>query len=97
MAAHFFPRDEYFMRLALREGTRALDHHDVPIDLSRREVKPDGLFDIPPGFFFGVARRSAAGKFGAECRETSRIRVEFQDNAELHGFSIGLLPLAQLR
>jgi tRNA(adenine34) deaminase len=27
----FFPRDEYFMRLALREATRALDHDDVPI------------------------------------------------------------------
>ncbi len=30
-AAHFFPRDEYFMRLALREAERALDHDDVPI------------------------------------------------------------------
>jgi tRNA(adenine34) deaminase len=27
----FFPRDEYFMRLALREAERALDHGDVPI------------------------------------------------------------------
>jgi len=27
----FFPRDEYFMRLALREAERALEHHDVPI------------------------------------------------------------------
>jgi tRNA(adenine34) deaminase len=26
-----FPRDEYFMRLALREAERALDHGDVPI------------------------------------------------------------------
>jgi tRNA(adenine34) deaminase len=31
VAAHFFPRDEYFMRLALREAERALDHGDVPI------------------------------------------------------------------
>ncbi len=31
MSSHFFPRDEYFMRLALREATRALDHDDVPI------------------------------------------------------------------
>jgi tRNA(adenine34) deaminase len=31
MISHFFPRDEYFMRLALREATRALDHDDVPI------------------------------------------------------------------
>jgi len=31
MAAPFFPRDEYFMRLALREAEAALDHDDVPI------------------------------------------------------------------
>ena len=30
-SAGFFPRDEYFMRLALREAERALDHDDVPI------------------------------------------------------------------
>ena len=28
---HFFPRDEYFMRLALREAEHALEHEDVPI------------------------------------------------------------------
>ncbi len=27
----FFPRDEYFMRLALREAEHALEHEDVPI------------------------------------------------------------------
>ncbi len=27
----FFPRDEYFMRLALREAEQALEHEDVPI------------------------------------------------------------------
>src|SRR5918997_4450275 len=27
----FFPRDEWFMRLALREAERALEHDDVPI------------------------------------------------------------------
>ncbi|HEX2071070.1 MAG TPA: tRNA adenosine(34) deaminase TadA [Thermoleophilaceae bacterium] len=31
MAAPFFPRDEYFMRLALREAERALEHEDVPV------------------------------------------------------------------
>jgi tRNA(adenine34) deaminase len=31
MSEHFFPRDDYFMRLALREGERALEHEDVPI------------------------------------------------------------------
>jgi tRNA(adenine34) deaminase len=27
----FFPRDEYFMRLGLREAERALEHDDVPV------------------------------------------------------------------
>jgi tRNA(adenine34) deaminase len=31
MRPHFFPRDEYFMRLALREAERALEHEDVPV------------------------------------------------------------------
>jgi tRNA(adenine34) deaminase len=31
MTQPFFPRDEYFMRLALREAERALQHDDVPI------------------------------------------------------------------
>ena len=30
-ADRFFPRDEWFMRLALREAERALEHEDVPI------------------------------------------------------------------
>lgn len=31
MREHFFPRDEYFMRLALREAEQASEHEDVPI------------------------------------------------------------------
>ena len=31
MTDRFFPRDEYFMRLALREAERALEHDDVPV------------------------------------------------------------------
>jgi tRNA(adenine34) deaminase len=31
VSAHFFPRDEYFMRLAIREAERARYHDDVPI------------------------------------------------------------------
>jgi tRNA(adenine34) deaminase len=31
MSERFFPRDDYFMRLALREAERALAHEDVPI------------------------------------------------------------------
>jgi tRNA(adenine34) deaminase len=31
VASAFFPRDEYFMRLALREAERALERDDVPV------------------------------------------------------------------
>jgi tRNA(adenine34) deaminase len=31
MSEYFFPRDEYFMRLAIREARRAVEHEDVPI------------------------------------------------------------------
>ncbi|MGI8802722.1 MAG: tRNA adenosine(34) deaminase TadA [Solirubrobacteraceae bacterium] len=31
MSERFFPLDEHFMRLALREAERALDHDDVPV------------------------------------------------------------------
>jgi tRNA(adenine34) deaminase len=31
MSPVFFPRDEYFMRLALREAERAVEHDDVPV------------------------------------------------------------------
>jgi len=31
MAGTFFPRDELFMRLAIREAGRALEHDDVPV------------------------------------------------------------------
>src|SRR5580698_6351544 len=31
MGDRFFPREEYFMRLALREARHALEHDDVPI------------------------------------------------------------------
>jgi tRNA(adenine34) deaminase len=31
LSSYFFPRDQYFMRLALREAGRALEHDDVPV------------------------------------------------------------------
>jgi tRNA(adenine34) deaminase len=31
MGDGFFPRDEHFMRLAIREAERALEHDDVPV------------------------------------------------------------------
>jgi tRNA(adenine34) deaminase len=46
MATAFFARDEYFMRLALREAERALAHDDVPVGAvivdSRGEVLGTG-------------------------------------------------------
>jgi tRNA(adenine34) deaminase len=31
VSSRFFPRDEYFMRMALREASRALEHEDIPV------------------------------------------------------------------
>jgi tRNA(adenine34) deaminase len=31
VSSTFFPRDEYFMHMALREAERALEHDDVPV------------------------------------------------------------------
>ena len=31
MSSYFFPRDEYYMRLALREALRAPEHDDIPV------------------------------------------------------------------
>jgi tRNA(adenine34) deaminase len=31
MSERFFPRDDYFMRVAMREAERAVEHEDVPI------------------------------------------------------------------
>ena len=73
MVTHFFPRDEYFMRLALREATRALDHDDVPIGAvvvrdgevigighNEREVRAD-----PTAHAEMIALREAARAIGS--------------------------------
>ena len=73
MSSHFFPRDEYFMRLALREASRALDHDDVPIGAvivhegevigsghNEREVRAD-----PTAHAELIALREAAHKLGS--------------------------------
>ena len=73
MTAHFFPRDEYFMRLALREATRALEHDDVPIGAlvvrdgevigsghNEREVRAD-----PTAHAEMIALREAARAIGS--------------------------------
>ena len=72
MPAHFFPRDEYFMRLALREAERALSHDDVPIGAvivhegevigsghNEREVRED-----PTAHAETIAMREAARALG---------------------------------
>ena len=73
MSHHFFPRDEYFMRLALREATRALEHDDVPIGAvivregevigtghNEREVRSD-----PMAHAEMIALREAARSLGS--------------------------------
>ncbi|MFL5820449.1 MAG: tRNA adenosine(34) deaminase TadA [Solirubrobacteraceae bacterium] len=72
MPARFFPRDEYFMRLALREAERALSHDDVPIGAvvvhegevigsghNEREVRED-----PTAHAETIALREAARALG---------------------------------
>ena len=72
MTSHFFPRDEYFMRLALREAARALEHDDVPIGAvavhegevvgigrNERELRGD-----PTAHAEVLALREAAAKVG---------------------------------
>ena len=72
MSEHFFPRDEYYMRLALREAERALEHEDVPIGAvvvhegevlasacNERELRGD-----PTAHAEILALREAAAKLG---------------------------------
>src|ERR671916_967345 len=71
--SRFFPRDEWFMRLALREAERALDHDDVPIGCvivhegevigvgrNERELRSD-----PTAHAEILALREAAAKLGS--------------------------------
>ena len=73
MSGRFFPRDEYFMRLALREAERALEHDDVPIGAvvvhdgevigagaNERELRGD-----PTAHAEVLALREAAAKLGS--------------------------------
>ena len=68
----FFPRDEYFMRLAMREAERALEHDDVPVGCviaqggeviaagaNERELRSD-----PTAHAEILALREAAGRLG---------------------------------
>jgi tRNA(adenine34) deaminase len=73
LSERFFPRDEYFMRLALREAERALEHDDVPIGAvvvhegevigagaNERELRGD-----PTAHAEVLALREAATKLGS--------------------------------
>ena len=72
MTSHFFPRDEYFMRLALREAERAMEHDDVPIGavlVHEGEVLASGrnereLRQDPTAHAEVLALREAAEKLG---------------------------------
>ncbi len=72
MTSHFFPRDEYFMRLALREAERATEHDDVPIGavvVHEGEVLATGrnereLRQDPTAHAEVLALREAAEKLG---------------------------------
>jgi tRNA(adenine34) deaminase len=73
MTEHFFPREEYFMRLALREAERALDHDDVPVGavvVSNGEVVGAGhnereLRADPTAHAEMIALREAAATLGS--------------------------------
>jgi tRNA(adenine34) deaminase len=73
VTSHFFPRDEYFMRLALREAERAVGHDDVPIGavlVHEGEVLASGrnereLRQDPTAHAEVLALREAAEKLGS--------------------------------
>jgi tRNA(adenine34) deaminase len=73
VSSRFFPRDEYFMRLALREAARAPEHDDIPVGAvvvcdgeviatghNEREVRAD-----PTAHAEMIALREAARTLGS--------------------------------
>jgi tRNA(adenine34) deaminase len=73
VSSRFFPRDEYFMRLALREAERAPEHDDIPVGSvivkdgevigaghNEREVRAD-----PTAHAELIALRDAARRLGS--------------------------------
>jgi tRNA(adenine34) deaminase len=73
VTTRFFPRDEYFMRLALREAERSMEHDDVPVGCviahegeviaaapNERELRGD-----PTAHCEVLALREAAEKLGS--------------------------------
>jgi len=81
VSGHFFPRDEWFMQLALREAERAAEHEDVPIGCviahegevvaaagNERELRGD-----PTAHAEVLAMREAATKIGDGWRLTGAV------------------------
>jgi tRNA(adenine34) deaminase len=72
-ASHFFPRDEYYMRLALREASLAPEHDDIPVGaviVREGEVVGAGhnereLRDDPTAHAEMIALREAARTLGS--------------------------------
>jgi tRNA(adenine34) deaminase len=73
MSSPFFPRDEHFMRLAVREATRAPEHEDIPVGAvvvkdgevigtghNEREIRAD-----PTAHAELIALRAAARSLGS--------------------------------
>ena len=92
----FFPRDEYYMRLALREAERALEHDDVPIGCviahdgeviaaapNERELRGD-----PTAHAEVVAIREAAGKLGGWRLDDTVLYVTLEPCAMCAGASV---------
>ena len=96
-----FPRDEYFMRLALREAERALDHDDVPVGCvivrdgeviaaarNERELRND-----PTAHAEILALQEAARRVGSWRLERCGLYVTLEPCAMCAGaIVLGLLP-----
>lgn len=93
MTPAFFPRDEYYMRLALREAERALEHDDVPVGCvvvaggevvaaarNERELRGD-----PTAHAEVLALREAAGRLGSWRLEATVIYVTLEPCAMCAG------------
>lgn len=93
MTPAFFPRDEYYMRLALREAERALEHDDVPVGCvvvaggevvaaarNERELRGD-----PTAHAELLALREAAGRLGSWRLEATVIYVTLEPCAMCAG------------
>jgi tRNA(adenine34) deaminase len=61
----YFPLDEHFMRLAIREGERALEHDDVPV----------GAVVVLEGEVLGAAHNERELRADPTCWRSGRLRA----------------------